>query len=114
MTKRTGLSVMPRFLSAAWIFSARGGKFVVHNDDSVFADGGRDIPALAFQHINVSGNFSDLDLDFGPVGSLFLRRGAAAAECGGQQCACEQIANLVGHGFLRTVLAILSFDPKTS
>jgi len=64
-------------------FFGKRSKLVVNDDDSVSADRGRDISSLAFQHVDVSGNFSDLDLDFGPVGSLFLRRGATAAECGG-------------------------------
>src|SRR5271166_740825 len=37
---------------------------VIHDDDAIIADGRRDVSAGALQHVNVAGDFCDLDLYF--------------------------------------------------
>jgi len=46
---------------------------VVNNDDPVLTHGCRDVPAGAFEHINVARDLGDLDLDLAEV--LLLGRG---------------------------------------
>ena len=66
-------------------FFRQGSELIVDDNDSVFANRGGDVAALAFEHIDVAGNFSDLDLDLGPIGSLLLANDAAAEKGGGYQ-----------------------------
>src|SRR5208283_2879146 len=49
-------------------------KLVVHNHDSVFPHGGRNISAFALQHVNVPGNLRHLDLHLGKIGALLRQR----------------------------------------
>src|SRR5271165_2549972 len=53
---------------------------VIHDNDAIIADGRRDVSAGALQHVNVAGDFCDLDLYFVEV--LVLRRD--------QQCSAHE------------------------
>jgi len=63
-------------------FFGEGSEFVVDDDDAVFADGCGDVAALAFEHVDVAGNFGDLDLDLGPIRLFFLSGGESREKQG--------------------------------
>src|SRR5262249_47993044 len=83
-------------------FFGKGSKLIVHDDDAIFADGGGDVAALTLEHVNVSGNFGDLNLDFRPIGCLFLSRSEGAEKSCGQNCEYSCSADEAIHEDLRS------------
>ena len=78
--KTHGLVRDPDVFERRLNFLGQRRELVVNQHDAVFAHRGGDISARAFQHVDVSGNFGDLNLDFGKI--LLLRRHRSAHEEG--------------------------------
>lgn len=58
--------VVDAFQRGLNLFGQRGA-LVVNQQDAVIADGSADVSASAFEHVDIAGDFADLDLDLAEV-----------------------------------------------